>query len=167
MGRVSVPAYTEVARRPRFALAATCLVGAVVVVAVAVAGLLMSAPVSLFALLPALLLAHVARREGAGTEPRVVEVGVDVSPAGVAVEMPGARLLAGRYVDQRYWCAAGDVESAGLDQTGTFRLRARTLTSEAVEGGAVLDRRAHEFGEVSFHPVSGEDAARLAALFSA
>lgn len=46
-----------------------------------------------------------------------------------------------------------------------FTLRARTLVSEALEGGIVLERREHEFYEVSFRPVSDEDARALRTVF--
>lgn len=166
-GEVTVLARVEVGRAPRRALLVACWVVMVLMVAVLVAGLVMGMAASLLSVLVIMALARAIRSAAATTELRVIEVRVGVSPAGVTVEMPGARLLAGRLVDQRYRCALGDVESAGLDETGTFRLRARTLTSEAVEGDRVLDRREHEFGEVSLCPVSGEEAAKLAALFAA
>ncbi|WP_455136783.1 hypothetical protein [Thermophilibacter sp.] len=160
-------ARVEVGRVPRRARLVACWIVMVAMVAVLVAGIVMGAPVSFLSVLVILALSRAIKAEAAATEWRVVEVSVRRDGTGVLVVMPGARLFSGRYVDQRYSCVAGDLEGAGVDETGTFRLRARRLVSEAVEDGAVLDRREHEFGEVSFRPVSREEAVRLSALFSA
>lgn len=167
VGEVEVLARVEVGRVPRRAVLVACCLVMVLMAVTLVLGLAMGMTVSLLSVLVILVLWRRVRSEAAATEWRVVEVSVRRDGTGVLVVMPGARLFSGRYVDQRYSCVAGDLEGAGVDETGTFRLRARRLVSEAVEDGAVLDRREHEFGEVSFRPVSREEAARLSALFSA
>ena len=164
---VSLSAYVEVRRPPSRGRVVACWIGAVLLLAGALLGFAVGIYVSLLTIILAVRLVYGARHASGGLEWQVVEVSVRRDGTGVLVVMPGARLFSGRYVDQRYSCVAGDLEGAGVDETGTFRLRARRLVSEAVEGGAVLDRREHEFGEVGFRPVSREEAARLSALFSA
>lgn len=165
MKPTTVYSYVEVKLPQRRALLVACWIGLVLVVAVLVGGLVLGASVSIFAVVPVVLLARGIRSAASPSEVRAVDVGVSVTPARVVVEMPGTRLWSGRYVDQRYTCAVDAVESAGMDETGMFTLRARLLVSEAVEGGVVLDRREHEFYEVSFRPVSDEDARALRSAF--
>lgn len=162
---VNIAAYVQVSRNLRRGrLVALCLAETLIMIAL-VMGFSVGIRVSLLAMVLALWLAYIIKVESTSSEPRVVQVGVTVGPAGVVVEMPGARLWSGRYVDQRYSCASSALDGAGLDETGTFRLRARTLVSEALEGGVVLDRREHDYGEVSFRPVSDEGARALIAAF--
>lgn len=165
MKSAAVPAYVEVSRAPRRGRLVALWVVAAVILVVLVLGLVNGGSVSVFALLPLLIVLRAVKAEAVTAEPRVVQVGVTVGPAGVVVEMPGARLWSGRYVDQRYSCASSAVDGAVLDESGTFRLRARTLVSEALEDGVVLDRHEHEYGEVSFRPVSDEGARALIAAF--
>lgn len=162
---VTVPAYVQVSRAPRGGRLAAMAVAEVLLVCTLILGLVFGVTFSLLAVVLVLWLARAIRAEAATSEPRVVPVGVTAGPGGVVVEMPGARLWSGRYVDQRYSCAAAAVEGAGMDETGAFRLRARVLASEAVEGGVVLERREHECGEVSFRPISAEGAAALRSAF--
>lgn len=165
MGSAVVPAYVEVSRAPRRGLLAALWVLAAAILLALALGLFFGAYVSVFALVPLLLVLRQIKEEAAPGEPRVVQVGVVVGERGVVIQMPGARLWSGRYVDQRYSCVPKAVDGAGLDETGTFRLRARVLVSEAVDGGEVLDRREHECGEVSFRPVSAEGVEALRAAF--
>lgn len=161
MRPATVYSYVEVKLPQRRTVLVACWIGLVLLVAVLVGGLVLGAPVSIFAVVPVVLLARGIRSAASPSEVRAVEVGVSVTPRRVVVEMPGARLWSGRYVDQRYSCAADAVESAGMDETGMFTLRARLLVSEAIEGGVVLDRREHEFYEVSFRPIGEEDVRAL------
>lgn len=165
MKPVAVYSYVEVKLPQRHALLVACWAALVFVVAVLVGGLLLGFPVSVFALVPMILLVNGIRFAASPSELRAVEVTVSATPAGVILEMPGTRLWSGRYVDQRYSCAASSIESVGMDEAGMFTLRARTLVSEALEGGIVLERREHEFYEVSFRPVSDEDARALRTVF--
>lgn len=167
MDAVTIPSYVLVRRMPRRALLAACWIGLALLVIVVVAGLLLGAPVSLLTLLPIVLLARFAKTEAKGEEWRVVQVGLATSSRGIEIEMPGARLWSGRYVDQRYSCSPEALDGVWMDDSGTFHLRARTLASEAVEAGSVIDRRALDHSEVTFRPLEGGARTVLLDVFGA
>lgn len=161
MNSVTIQAYLECSRPPHAAKTIACLVGAVIIIVLAVIGFAIGVYVSALTLLLAYWLARTAKASAQSTELRLIQATVEASGNAISVYLPGSRLFDGRYVDQEYTCALGDVESFGFDDAGVFSLRARRLLSDAYENGRQVDHREHEFMEVSFKVVSAEDTARL------
>lgn len=161
MDSIEFPVYVEISVTPKAAGAAkavACRVAAALIALAAVAAISLGLEVSVFAFLLVfyLLRAGKGSRGSGPRELKAVRARLTVAGGQLELDLPASRLLGGRYVEQRYFADRAKGCSLTLGEKGGLAFRAADLVSEAVEGGAVLDRREHADGEVALVVVSDE-----------